>query len=58
MLTVFLAIGATEFLDTALGRVGRDTPLGFLLGLGTFAVGISAGTVVLGGYLALLTKLI
>lgn len=57
LITVFLTIGATLFLDRALERLGGPTPLGILLGLVTYSIGVSAGTFVFGGYLSLLTLL-
>jgi hypothetical protein len=56
-LTVLLAIGATAFLDAALEHLGPSAPFRFLLGLGTFVVGIFAGILVFGGYLVVLTLL-
>ena len=56
-LTVLLAIGTTELLDAALEHFAPPAPFSFLLGLVTFAVGVSAGVFVFGGYLSLLTVL-
>lgn len=56
-ITVALTIGSVQFLDAALDRLDPWSPLRFLLGLGTLVIGVSTGTFVFGGYLALLTLL-
>jgi hypothetical protein len=57
LITVFLSIGASLVLGGALERLRPPGPVRLLLGLGTFAVAVSIGTFVFGGYLALLTVL-
>ncbi|MGH9869537.1 MAG: hypothetical protein ACREAA_15395 [Candidatus Polarisedimenticolia bacterium] len=57
LVTVSLSIGGTLFLDGLLERLGPSELLGFALSLGTFVIGVWAGTLVFGGYLVLLTLL-
>jgi hypothetical protein len=55
--TVFLSIEGTQFLNTVLHTAGLSTAARLAIGLATVAIGVSAGTFVFGGYLALLTLL-
>lgn len=57
VLTVALSIGASAFLREALAFLGPSEPLRLILWFATLVVGVSAGTCVFGGYLALLTLL-
>ena len=57
LVTVLLSIGAPQLLDAAVAHFVPSAPVRFLLGLGTFALGVAAGVFVFGGYLTLLTLL-
>jgi hypothetical protein len=57
LVTVLLLIGTPELLDAAIEHFVPSVPVRFLLGLVTFAVGVSVGVFVFGGYLTLLTLL-
>jgi hypothetical protein len=57
LITVFLPIGGVALFGAALEEWGPSTPVRVLVGLATLATGVSAGTFVFGGYLALLTRL-
>jgi hypothetical protein len=57
VITVFLPIGGIALFRAALEQWAPSMPVRVLVGFATLATGISVGTFVFGGYLALLTRL-